>query len=124
MYKINYFLLFQLTGKMIFWTFVSLLPREDFDPWYFRPFENFWKSKGFVGGLGPLSSFQREPNTTDSTSRFQTEFDNPRSYGYYQTSSEEKRSFEHPVAVFIEHFFSDLLINVEESIELVNKGIL
>ena len=114
---------------MIFWTFVSLLPREDFDPWYFRPFDNFWKSKGFIGGLGPLSSFQREPSDSDSTSRFQTEFDTPRSYGFYgstkyQTSFGKKRSYQDPVAVFVENFFSDLLTNIEESIELVNKGIL
>ena len=117
---------FQLTGKMIFWTFVSLLPREDFDPWYFRPFENFWKSKGFVGGLGPLSSFQREPEgTTEASSRYQTEFDSPRSNdNYYQTSFGTKRSFENPLVVFVKNFFSDLLINVEESIELVNKGAL
>ena len=111
---------------MIFWTFVSLLPREDFDPWYFRPLENFWKSKGFIGGLGPLSSFQREPNATDSRSdsRYQTQFDDPRSYGYYQTYFEKKRSFEHPMVVLVENFFSDLLVNVEESIELVNEGLL
>jgi len=114
-----------LTGKMIFWTFVSLLPREDFDPWYFRPFENFWKTRGFIGGLGPLSSLQREPEgTTEASSRYQTEFDSPRSNDNYQTSFGTKRSFENPLVVFVKNFFSDLLINVEESIELVNKGAL
>jgi len=98
-----------LTGKMLFWTFVSLLPREDFSPWYIRPFESFFQSKGFEPGLGPLSALQREANFTAS-SRFQTTF--------------QKRSQDNPVVLFTEYFFSDLLKNVEESIKLVNQGFL
>jgi hypothetical protein len=36
----NYFVLFlQLTGKMIFYGFLAMLPREDFPPSFIRPFE-------------------------------------------------------------------------------------
>ena len=92
---------------MLFWTFVSLLPREDFSPWYIRPFENFWKSRGAEPGLGPLSGFQREPDFTSDPS-FQTSF--------------QKRSHDSPILYFTEEFFSDLLKNIEQSIELVNEG--
>ena len=94
---------------MIFWTFVSLLPREDFSPWYIRPFESFFQSKGFEPGFGPLSSLQREANFT-AESRFQTTF--------------QRRSHDKSVALFTEDFFSDLINNVVESVKLVDEGIL
>ena len=100
---------------MIFWTFVSLLPREDFDPWFFRPFEAFWKSKGFDSGLGPLRGLQSEPDFNVTTARFH--------HRKFQTSF-EKRSFDNPAIELAENFFSDLLQNVIESIELVNEGLM
>ena len=106
---------FQLTGKMIFWTFVSLLPRKDFDPWFFRPFESFWLSKGFDAGLGPLSDIQREPDFNLTTPRF--------NHRNFQTTF-EMRSHDSPAVTFADNFFSDLLKNIEESIELINEGIM
>ena len=99
---------------MIFWTFISLLPREDFDPWFFRPFESFWLSKGFDSGLGPLSPIQRQPDFNITTSQFH--------HRNFQTTFEQ-RSHDNPTVIFAENFFSDLLKNIEESIALVNQGI-
>ena len=31
-----------------------MLQREDFSPWYIRPFENYFKSGGIIPGIGPF----------------------------------------------------------------------
>lgn len=91
-----------LTGKLVFWSFISMLPREDFDPWYIRPFENFFKSRENLPVVGPLNE------NRESTPR----------------SKEFGRSHHNSVVRFFEGMLSVFLTNVEDWIKYVNKGIL
>ena len=89
-----------------------MLPRDDFDPWYFRPFENFFKSRGIVPGVGPLGR-----NRNNIVLGRNNKENAPRAH-------ESGRSHHSPAVLFIERVFSDVLKNVEDCIIYVNKGIL
>ena len=98
----------QLTGKLLFWSFVSLLPREPFDPFYIRPFEKIVSGFGLTPGVGPLAALQ--PIARKMT-------DTPRQY-------ESARSHNSPAINFIKDIASIWLKNFEECIKYVQMGIL
>ena len=98
----------QLTGKLLFWSFVSLLPREPFDPFYIRPFEEIVSGFGLTPGVGPLAPLQ-------SIARKMT--DAPGQY-------ESARSHNSPSINFIKDIASIWLKNFEECIKYVRMGVL
>ena len=98
----------QLTGKLLFWSVVSLLPREPFDPFYIRPFETILSGFGITPGIGPLSALQ-------SIARKMT--DSPRQY-------ESGRSYNSPAINFIKNIGSMWLKDFDNYVKYVRMGIL
>ena len=103
-----YIYYFQLTGKLLFWSFVSLLPREPFDPFYIRPFEKILSGFGITPGVGPLAPLQQIARKMTDT---------PRQY-------ESGRSYNSPAVNFMQDIASMWLKNFNDCVKYVRMGIL
>ena len=113
---------------MIFWSLVSLLPREDFDPWYIRPFENFFKSRGILPGIGPFARENKE-NNNNNTQPQENEYgyealNKPRILAFeaheaYEASRQmsNSKNLDHSIEGLIKH----ILQNIEDNVRFVSK---
>ena len=90
---------------MLFWSFVSLLQREDFDPFYIRPFEDILSAIGITPGVGPLAPIRQRPGPDPDTQ--------PRNRYPSWDPSVSARHHHNSAAGVIEDITSEILKNVE-----------